>query len=297
MEGNFSGLDTLPAYSAQSSQPASSNPQKGHYPPMSSFKTIQLSQVTASEQSCSTEQGDTHAASYSIKVRDSTSFMNKPDLLICRERNNLSTKIGEGRFSKYGPETTIKYLESGIVQNLQLEDHHSQRFEITANGKLCWWWQPSKVDKYRMEIVTPSDRLLAQFTYTGEHAFMGRDVKDGTVLGDLQGKPKNVKAVELPPKSPSPPVESKTSSPEAEKQEIETSDDSPKSESTPAPNESFESYYLRRVTAEFADDIDKIRNASDFTEKSVPVLIQTLKQGAYSFSEEEKERIMGARKE
>jgi ribosome assembly protein 3 len=50
------------------------------------------------------------------------------------------------------------------------------------------------------------------------------------------------------------------------------------------------------VTAEFADDIDKIRNASDFTEKSVPVLIQALKQGAYSFSEEEKERIMGAGK-
>jgi len=50
------------------------------------------------------------------------------------------------------------------------------------------------------------------------------------------------------------------------------------------------------VTAEFADDIDKIRDASDFTEKSVPVLIQALKQGAYSFSDQEKARIMGAGK-
>lgn len=107
---------------------------------------------------------------------------------------------------------------------------------------------------------------------------------------------------------------SKSSSPEAIEQENKTSKDSPtpkvitlpqrrpfiaidrKFQSTTAPNETFESYYLRRVTAEFADDIDKVRNASDFTEKSVPVLIQALKQGAYNFSEEDKRTIMGAGK-
>ena len=64
---------------------------------------------------------------------------------------------------------------------------------------------------------------------------------------------------------------------------------------TPA-KESFESYYLKQITAEFADDIDKIRNAPDFSEKSVPVLIQALKQTGAGFTEEEKQIIMGAKK-
>ena len=62
------------------------------------------------------------------------------------------------------------------------------------------------------------------------------------------------------------------------------------SKQQPPTQESFESYYLKQVTAEFADDIDKIRNASDFNERSVPVLIQALKQSAANFTEEEKER-------
>jgi len=60
-------------------------------------------------------------------------------------------------------------------------------------------------------------------------------------------------------------------------------------------DESFEFYYLRQVTAEFADDIDKIRNASDFNERSVAVLVQALKGSGANFTEEERGRVMGAR--
>lgn len=67
------------------------------------------------------------------------------------------------------------------------------------------------------------------------------------------------------------------------------------SQSSPPPKEDFESYYMRRVTAEFADDIDKLRNAPDFSEQSVPVLIHALRQGAIAFSEEEKETVMRGR--
>lgn len=52
---------------------------------------------------------------------------------------------------------------------------------------------------------------------------------------------------------------------------------------------------MKRVTAEFADDIDKLRNAPDFSERSVPVLIEALKQGSKGFSEEEKEKVMKGR--
>ncbi|KAL8928481.1 MAG: hypothetical protein Q9208_001715 [Pyrenodesmia sp. 3 TL-2023] len=55
----------------------------------------------------------------------------------------------------------------------------------------------------------------------------------------------------------------------------------------------FESFYLKQVTTEFADDLDKLRNASDFNEKSVPILIDALKATAGVYSEEEKAKAMG----
>ena len=56
----------------------------------------------------------------------------------------------------------------------------------------------------------------------------------------------------------------------------------------------FEDWYLKQVTKEFADDIDKIRNASDFSDKSVPMLVAALKQGVSLFSEEERRIVMGS---
>ena len=61
----------------------------------------------------------------------------------------------------------------------------------------------------------------------------------------------------------------------------------------PEATDDFESFHLQQVTAEFADDLDKLRNASDFTEKSMPVLIEALKDTARTYSEEEKEEVMG----
>ncbi|KAL8785744.1 MAG: hypothetical protein Q9213_003211 [Squamulea squamosa] len=55
----------------------------------------------------------------------------------------------------------------------------------------------------------------------------------------------------------------------------------------------FEAFYLKQVTAEFADDLDKLRNANDFNEKSMPVLIDALKMTARTYSEEEKAKVMG----
>lgn len=188
MEGGVTGFDALPAYSAQPFGPAvaSPNPQMDYYPPMTSFKTLQLRRVSSSVETFYVEQGDPYATGYSIKVRNSTNFLKKPDLVITREQNQLSTKVGEGRFEKYSAVTTLKYPESGVAQDLQLESHQSQRFAVNVNGKPCWWWQPSKVSKYRAEMVTPSNRLLAELTYSGEHTFMGRDVTDGAVLGTLK---------------------------------------------------------------------------------------------------------------
>ena len=57
----------------------------------------------------------------------------------------------------------------------------------------------------------------------------------------------------------------------------------------------FESLFLRQATKEFADDIDKLRKAGDFTDKSVPILVDALKQGASLFNEEERKIAMSKR--
>ena len=55
----------------------------------------------------------------------------------------------------------------------------------------------------------------------------------------------------------------------------------------------FASFYLRKITEELADELDKVRSANDFSEGSLPILIHALQQGQSIFSEEEKRRVMG----
>lgn len=55
----------------------------------------------------------------------------------------------------------------------------------------------------------------------------------------------------------------------------------------------FASFYLRKITEELADELDKIRSANDFSEASLPILVYALQQGQSIFSEEEKRRVMG----
>lgn len=59
------------------------------------------------------------------------------------------------------------------------------------------------------------------------------------------------------------------------------------------PNQDFTSWYLRKVTQELEDDLDKVRGSGDFNETSLPVLINALQQGESIFSAEEKRRIVG----
>jgi ribosome assembly protein 3 len=79
--------------------------------------------------------------------------------------------------------------------------------------------------------------------------------------------------------------------------------DAPEPESAPvakkskAPTQSqedFSAIYLRKIAAELADDLDKVREAQDFKANSVPMLIHALKQGESMFSAEEKRRVVNA---
>ncbi|PVH76019.1 hypothetical protein DL98DRAFT_518249 [Cadophora sp. DSE1049] len=59
----------------------------------------------------------------------------------------------------------------------------------------------------------------------------------------------------------------------------------------------FAKFYMQRVTAEFADDLEKLRTSDDFKDEAVPMLIAALKGGTAMFSREEKKRIVLAGRE
>lgn len=62
-------------------------------------------------------------------------------------------------------------------------------------------------------------------------------------------------------------------------------------------DEEFAFTYLRNVTAELADDLDKVREAKDFSSSSLSVLIHALKQGESIYSREEKRRVLSTANE
>ncbi|PSR85468.1 ribosome-assembly protein 3-domain-containing protein [Coniella lustricola] len=68
-------------------------------------------------------------------------------------------------------------------------------------------------------------------------------------------------------------------------------DQRPKQMSNTEVSAAFTSYYLQRATKEFAEDLDTIRNADDFRNDAVPILINALSQGTTMFSPVDQRRI------
>ncbi|KAI1399724.1 ribosome-assembly protein 3-domain-containing protein [Hypoxylon fuscum] len=61
-------------------------------------------------------------------------------------------------------------------------------------------------------------------------------------------------------------------------------------------SQEFTSYYLQQSTKEFAEDLDKVRNADDFKGDAVAMLVKSLQQGTSLFSAADQKRILEARK-
>lgn len=71
----------------------------------------------------------------------------------------------------------------------------------------------------------------------------------------------------------------------------EPADQAPDSSSDAAAEEAFKKFYLRKITEELAEDLDQARSAPDFSERSLPILIEALQQGVGTFSRDERIRI------
>ncbi|TQN73794.1 Ribosome assembly protein 3 [Colletotrichum shisoi] len=58
-----------------------------------------------------------------------------------------------------------------------------------------------------------------------------------------------------------------------------------------AASQEFNAFYLQRTTQEFAEDLDKVREADDFKADSVPFLVHALQQGTALYSVRDQERV------
>ena len=176
--------EPLPPYSAAGTSAINNDTAQENYPPLKSTQTLQLLHVNKKLQTFSFPPGNP-SSNYNIRINDNTGIIQKPDLIISRDCGTLE-KISEGRFEKYGPGTTIKYLGSGKTHDLQLESSISQRFMVSVDGNPLQWWQPSRQNFHMAEVMNTRDEFMARFTYSGDHTLLGRDPKNDTVLGVLE---------------------------------------------------------------------------------------------------------------
>ena len=49
---------------------------------------------------------------------------------------------------------------------------------------------------------------------------------------------------------------------------------------------------MQRLAIEFSEDLDQMRNADDFNDAALPVLVKALEQGVSMFTPEEQQRLV-----
>ncbi|KAF8424021.1 ribosome-assembly protein 3-domain-containing protein [Tirmania nivea] len=54
----------------------------------------------------------------------------------------------------------------------------------------------------------------------------------------------------------------------------------------------FEEYYMQLITSEFGEELNQVRKAKDFSERSLPMLVRALKMGVNVFEMEEKRSVV-----
>jgi len=118
---------------------------------------------------------------------------------------------------------------------------------------------------------------------------------------DRKAKKQKRKSVEDPRPATTGNAHVKESDQTQNSQRLAVSSTSPPSPTAAAPTErqiseieaedAFTSFYLRQLTSDFAEDLDKIRSASDFRNSSVSMLVDALKQGRACFDRQERQGI------
>ena len=161
------------------------SPQPSHSP-VKSCQSLHLTQRSSMAQTLTFNHPHPTYPTYIIETTCTSFLGHKPDVAIYRQHNNISQKVAEANFEKKNSVSRIKYHESKKVEDLRLESDQTQRVCGTIDGMPWGWWQPSQVDKLLVEILAPSNELVARFIYANDHHFSDKIIKFDTVLGELQ---------------------------------------------------------------------------------------------------------------
>lgn len=138
---------------------------------MEGYHSLHLKQISSQAQTLTFDRPHPIHPAYNVEI-SSTSFLgHKSDVAISREHNNISQRVAEGNFEKHSSVSRIKYRQSKKVEDLRLESDQTQNVIGTIDGILWGWWQPSQVDSLLVEIVAPSNELIARFVYSNDHIF------------------------------------------------------------------------------------------------------------------------------
>ena len=165
---------------------ASFNPPQPSHSPMKSCQSLYLTQISSRTQTLTFDRPNPTHPTYHIEITRTSFLGHKPDIAIYRQHNNISQKVAEGNFEKHKTVSRIKYHESKKVEDLRLESDQTQRVCGTIDGIIWGWWQPSQADNLLVEILAPSNELVARFIYANDHDFSDKVIKFDTVLGELQ---------------------------------------------------------------------------------------------------------------
>ena len=161
------------------------NPPQPSHSPMKSCQALKLTQISQKAQTLTFDHPHPTHPTFNIETTCTSFLGHKPDVAIYRQHNNISQKVAEGNFEKNNPISRIKYYESKKVEDLRLESDQTQRICGTIDGMPWGWWQPSQVDNLLVEILAPSNELVARFVYANDHNFSDKVIKFKTVLGEL----------------------------------------------------------------------------------------------------------------
>ena len=165
---------------------ASVNPPQPSHSPLKSCQSLSLTQISSRAQTLTFDHPHPTHPTYNIETTCTSFLGHKPDVAIYRQHNKVSQKVAKGNFEKNTSVSRIKYYESKKVEDLRLESDQTQRVCGTIDGMPWGWWQPSQADSLLVEILAPSNELVARFIYANDHNFSDKVIKFDTVLGQLQ---------------------------------------------------------------------------------------------------------------
>lgn len=171
-------------------------------------------------------------------------------------------------------------LEFFVNKQPKKQNHRKPRRHSLKHYTMAPKSNPSttKLNARRVRKRKARTEVSSSSSSSSENEKSSRSSRNENGVQEANQKSKKVERTPLAKKERRRQKVSEEPAEETEEDDTSADDDTPKPQ-----QESFSSFYLRKVTAELADDLDKVRQSSDFNDRSLPMLVHALKQGESIF--------------